>query len=226
MKFKFFKAACTSVILSISSIANAGLIVEYDYLNATSSSNLVSSFVDSNYTASDLLANGISGTGGFGNHFYHSGWDSSFNSNKYYNLTVSSLSQFQLTSMAFSLENTSGTSTFWLRSNLDGFVSNISSGNFISGLVTDFTVDLTSLSSIVTPIEFRFYIASTSTAGFANHQCKPAGSTLWDAGCGGSDVGLDLSISGSKVDVPEPSTLAIFALGMIGLASRRFKKQS
>jgi hypothetical protein len=28
------------------------------------------------------------------------------------------------------------------------------------------------------------------------------------------------------VDVPEPSTLAIFALGMIGLVSRRFKKQS
>jgi len=27
-------------------------------------------------------------------------------------------------------------------------------------------------------------------------------------------------------DVPEPSTLAIFALGIIGLASRRFKKQS
>jgi hypothetical protein len=29
-----------------------------------------------------------------------------------------------------------------------------------------------------------------------------------------------------SVEVPEPSTLAIFALGMIGLASRRFKKQS
>jgi hypothetical protein len=29
-----------------------------------------------------------------------------------------------------------------------------------------------------------------------------------------------------KAEVPEPSTLAIFALGMIGLASRRFKKQS
>jgi hypothetical protein len=29
-----------------------------------------------------------------------------------------------------------------------------------------------------------------------------------------------------SVDVPEPSTLAIFALGMIGLASRRYKKQS
>jgi hypothetical protein len=30
----------------------------------------------------------------------------------------------------------------------------------------------------------------------------------------------------STSSVPEPSTLAIFALGMIGLASRRFKKQS
>jgi len=30
----------------------------------------------------------------------------------------------------------------------------------------------------------------------------------------------------SATNVPEPSTLAIFALGMIGLASRRFKKQS
>ena len=29
-----------------------------------------------------------------------------------------------------------------------------------------------------------------------------------------------------STNVPEPSTLAIFALGMIGLASRRFKKQS
>jgi len=37
----------------------------------------------------------------------------------------------------------------------------------------------------------------------------------------------DGSIIGrTATDVPEPSTLAIFALGMIGLASRRFKKQS
>lgn len=31
---------------------------------------------------------------------------------------------------------------------------------------------------------------------------------------------------GATTKVPEPSTLAVFALGMIGLASRRFKKQS
>jgi hypothetical protein len=34
------------------------------------------------------------------------------------------------------------------------------------------------------------------------------------------------SVTTIPTDVPEPSTLAIFALGMIGLASRRFKKQS
>jgi hypothetical protein len=35
-----------------------------------------------------------------------------------------------------------------------------------------------------------------------------------------------VSYNDGKVDVPEPSTLAIFALGLMGLASRRFKKQS
>ena len=34
------------------------------------------------------------------------------------------------------------------------------------------------------------------------------------------------SLQSNSQEVPEPSTLAIFALGMIGLASRRFKKQS
>jgi hypothetical protein len=37
---------------------------------------------------------------------------------------------------------------------------------------------------------------------------------------------LGPATSKAHLDVPEPSTLAIFALGMIGLASRRFKQQS
>lgn len=51
---------------------------------------------------------------------------------------------------------------------------------------------------------------------------------------GGDNDWMPISYSGdqrvffttNKIDVPEPSTLAIFALGMIGLASRRFKKHS
>ncbi|MDO6446499.1 PEP-CTERM sorting domain-containing protein [Colwellia sp. 1_MG-2023] len=38
-------------------------------------------------------------------------------------------------------------------------------------------------------------------------------------------MGMDNVTTGAYSQVPEPSTLAIFALGIIGLASRRFKKQ-
>jgi len=40
----------------------------------------------------------------------------------------------------------------------------------------------------------------------------------------GYDDGYAVFTKWEKIDVPEPSTLAIFALGMIGLALRRFKK--
>jgi len=38
--------------------------------------------------------------------------------------------------------------------------------------------------------------------------------------------GLSNTPCPAVVEVPEPSTLAIFALGVMGLALRRFKKQS
>jgi hypothetical protein len=50
-----------------------------------------------------------------------------------------------------------------------------------------------------------------------------------DAASFGGDFGAlynELNNKWLVTDVPEPSTLAIFALGMIGLASRRFKKKS
>ena len=39
------------------------------------------------------------------------------------------------------------------------------------------------------------------------------------------NAGVSGQASATVASVPEPSTLAIFALGMMGLASRRFKKQ-
>ena len=45
----------------------------------------------------------------------------------------------------------------------------------------------------------------------------------------GEDSNLIATINdiapGVTIDVPEPSTLAIFGLALVGLASRRFKKQ-
>ncbi|WP_291623653.1 PEP-CTERM sorting domain-containing protein [Colwellia sp.] len=41
-----------------------------------------------------------------------------------------------------------------------------------------------------------------------------------------SDIAAYLVRTTTQQEIPEPSTLAIFALGIFGLASRRFKKQS
>jgi len=45
----------------------------------------------------------------------------------------------------------------------------------------------------------------------------------WQGGTDESYALENIAISTNGVDVPEPSTLAIFALGVLGLASRRFK---
>lgn len=41
-----------------------------------------------------------------------------------------------------------------------------------------------------------------------------------------NSIAWAVDVKARSTDVPEPSTLAIFALGIMGLASRRFKKQS
>jgi hypothetical protein len=54
--------------------------------------------------------------------------------------------------------------------------------------------------------------------------CGTGGSIYETTANEGLDSNHSWMIVKEVVDVPEPSTLAIFALGMIGLASRRFKK--
>ena len=46
-------------------------------------------------------------------------------------------------------------------------------------------------------------------------------------GGGGHSLSVsNVALTVTSTNVPEPSTLAIFAFAMIGLASRKFKKQS
>jgi len=82
--------------------------------------------------------------------------------------------------------------------------------NFISGLEIDLSVaaliDLESDGLISTNV-----MATLSDFNYHSAQLRFAGVE---------------SVKLESNEVPEPSTLAIFALGMIGLASRRFKKQS
>ncbi len=230
MNIKSVKNAFVGLVLSISGLANAGLITEYDFHNATGTSE-GSSNTQSGFLASSLtLTNAQNNVNAFDSHFYHTGWDTTKNINKYYSFNLSNnTDNFSIDRMTFSMEDLSGTASNWfLGSSLDNYQSTLASGIFGSsgnGEVVPFDITLNNLVTSNKNIEFRFYVTASNLgerAGFANH--------LWGAQNhiheGILQYGYnELSVYGSVTDVPEPSTIAIFALGLMGLASRRFKKQ-
>jgi len=78
--------------------------------------------------------------------------------------------------------------------------------------------NLTSHSVLVNRSELDFFNTPT-TLGF--------GFVVGGGGGGGHSLSVsNVALTVTNTNVPEPSTLAIFAFAMIGLASRKFKKQS
>ncbi len=83
-------------------------------------------------------------------------------------------------------------------------------------------------------IRYEFLFSDSLTTGLSTHAGTSEGYTAaWATKYKQSYTPNDPLISNwagfvliKTQEVPEPSTLAIFALGIIGLASRRFKKQS
>lgn len=64
------------------------------------------------------------------------------------------------------------------------------------------------------------------TSGVSNSKWNTHGTIASTDSWAHSNNSIGWLMYRSTSEVPEPSTLAIFALGMMGLASRRFKKQS
>jgi len=135
--------------------------------------------------------------------------------------------QFGITSTSTAIEYSSvdywlqsylgtGAQTASIRSSLDGYANDID----VVDVLTDSTqaqkvmFDLTTIGQVSGAIDFRVYFYNAVSSD-----------TDW-ADLSSLDGGEGLKLYGEVAQVPEPSTLAIFALGMIGLISRRFKKQS
>ena len=112
---------------------------------------------------------------------------------------------------------------FFLRTGSTSYSSNLASAGLYldddSGLEAD-DFGLVFDNFIIPPSGSFIIEVSTYTGGFTS---------LWNLGTYTNNPNVTIVVTKDAfipTDVPEPSTLAIFALGLMGLASRRFMKKS
>ncbi|GHE88523.1 PEP-CTERM sorting domain-containing protein [Thalassotalea profundi] len=118
----------------------------------------------------------------------------------------------------------------WFGLNLDAGNTNVSSPAFsdlIDSWNEEFTINYTTVGSYGLVANYGLFGARRDN-NFIFSNYYPA---VYGAGGDVSPIGASYMLvrdvnKDVNVNVPEPSTLAIFALGIIGLASRRFKQQS
>ena len=228
------KAALAGLVLSVTSIANAGLI-DLSSWTATSGGTWN---VDAGNTSVYQTTNGnptffLSDTNYINTQFDGTfgvtpGWDDDYigfvfgynNSNDYLLFDWKQADQGAANS-GFTLSRITGSNVnLWDHTGADISVlaSNYTGNNgWVDGVTYNFTLDFTTTSiSIDMDNANIFDIAGTFNTGkFGFYNYSQAGVRY---------TGFEETVSPS-IDVPEPSTLAIFALGIMGLAARRFKKQ-
>lgn len=217
---KFLKAVFVSLILSVSNFANAGLITitGYDITNADISGNGGWSHaydgtvtLNGNSSIAGALADYTNGSGTLNDGVL----GTNFNDTQYFVTDAGA-------------EITLYLDGFYSIDSLKLFGNNSSNG--IPGGIENVLVTFGGLNDTLlsTPdgnnddFSFGGSVFSGITTNFIKLSGFPEGNC-----CGAYSIS-EINIMGQRqsTDVPEPSTLAIFALGMIGLASRRFKKQS
>jgi len=207
MKFKYLKAGLASLILSTSCLvntANAGLIVDNGFDVNASNGNSWTNTTQSYRT-----------------------WD---------DFTLAS--DVIVTSASFLMQGSeSSTYAFDIRADNAGtFGSSIFSLTLSAAEVafTDVGLSFNQYDFALPSINLSAgtYWASFSSTGYELYGSKVGnfGTTMIQqinsTNYSRTNNYIPFQLNGTTTDVPEPSTLAIFALGMIGLASRRFKKQS
>ncbi len=201
MNMKILKAALAGLVLSVSSLANAGLVEFEDILS--SGTFLYTSGPDT----VDGMVFSYSGTTYFMENFHTSDGNAPVN-------PTGSLFTYE---NYFITMNQDGGSSFNLNSFDAGIFLNTPNGMInvigtydIGGNVTE--------SFSISPNAWNTFTFSNTWSNLASVSFQTTATYY---------IQYDnIAFSNPSTDVPEPSTLAILALAMIGLASRRFKKQS
>lgn len=198
MNFKFLKAAFAGLMLSVSSLANAGLIIDIVDNGGFAEFNISGSDV---LTSSGSMANGFWVTANTISNLWVNPGDNIFN-------ITSGSGSYTFGNQTFVI------STFWQGHNSgNGYALGLR-GGFPNIQSSGTTISVTG--SLLSNMAFSNFNAGTYYSSFIGHNASSYAS-LRD--------GITINV-GNSTPVPEPSTLAIFALGLMGLASRRFKKKS
>jgi hypothetical protein len=240
MKFKFLKMACLGLILSVNGFANAGLIVagiganysqqaaneivttdlggtinrlSHTDFNALSVAELIASYdvllftwathTDLNADWASVIAPYLSAGGGVifedpNNVFSDLG-------------AIVSSSSYASWLTPFITNNAISTTVSGLTDGLP-VGTNVEHNHFnFGGGVTGLYGEWGAGRIVIQGQDPDYHAYSTAPDSYGNQYTLLSNEISWVS---------------DSTEVPEPSTLAIFALGMIGLASRRFKKQS
>ena len=280
MKYKFLKAAFSGLILSVSSLAQAGVIKvavwEDSFASASTGYNIVNAdplkaFLEDGdnydfqvtYVTKANIEAGLLSSGTFdtflvggkehvrwsdsmalntsnyvlnGGGYVGMGWGATYSTQTLSPTGYGYLQSFQPTTQTSSnYNNSSGSVTFTNPTH-----------DIVSGLF-DYTPAQTSCCSLITANPWgartgasviatnngnELIIADESGLGRGVYMGLNIGSynIYSDQVDDNTELLLENALAWSArsvtTDVPEPSTLAIFALGMMGLAARRFKKQA
>jgi hypothetical protein len=232
MTFKFLSTALAGLILSISTIANAGLIVDTDNDSFIDQSTALEwmDFGVNNIHTFDYITNQL----GVGGEYY--GWEIAKQDqviNLWTSLYFSTADNYDALRFFSSSENSAlwdsykniigvnsifddpANTMLWNYALFYGADGNIKLAEYHEDIYPDNTSSFARLSDF-----YQVFPPGCDNLSCAPHLDPVANNYQrrhWDS------VGVSTFLV--KVNqVPEPSTLAIFALGLIGLASRRFKK--
>lgn len=139
-----------------------------------------------------------------------------FLQNDYFSFTISPNSGFRLNLDSLSLDTSSSSTTienFFIRSSVDAFTSNLDSFSRNAATFVNSTVVLTNnaaFQNLTTSTEFRFYVFdnSNSSSQFARFDNVTLNGT-----------------SAAVTAVPEPGTVTLMLLGLIGAGSAARKRK-
>lgn len=204
MNSKLLKATLVSFILSVSGYANAGLILDF---TESSGDTIITVSGTFDLTGLNLKSNSVWGNvsngGGIG--------------------TYSQVTVGNIGSDTF-YDYHGGTANFDLYTNAFNAGRTMSFTGHAFGIWNYFGSSNGNVQIDQNYISGTALFGQGTLTGWTFAELGLVNSGLWLTMKNGETV--TVTLNGVDVSsVPEPSTLAIFALGMIGLASRRFKKQ-